>query len=102
MANEVGQDIARVHVADNGSFRNVHAEFFALAPVLVFTHAVNAVVGTTVRVVAKREKRGHVTVGHKPDIATLAAIASVGSAECNRPLSAKTDTAGTAVASTYV
>ena len=55
-----------------------------------------------VRVVAERDERAHVAVGHQPHVATVAAVATVRTTEGHRPLTAERHAAGTAVATTHV
>jgi NADH:ubiquinone oxidoreductase subunit 6 (subunit J) len=80
----------------------MHNEFLALAPVLVFAHAVNAVFGSAVGVVAKSEKRRHVAVGNEPYVASVAAVAAVGAAEGFWAFATETDAASSAVTAAHV
>ena len=102
MVGEVGQQLAGVQVGRDRAFRHHHLERLATLAVLVLALAVHAVLGATVRVVAKREQRRDVAVGDQPDIATLAAIAAVGSAECLGSLTPERRTAGATIAAAYI
>ena len=102
MVCEVGEQLARVHVGDHGTFRHEHLKVFAAPTVEVFALTVHAVLRSTVRMVAEGQQRGHVAIGDEPDVATLAAVAAVGATERHRAFATERHTAGSTVASAYV
>ena len=53
---EIGQQLAAVHVADDGSLGDLHLELGSALAVLVLAHAVHAVAGDAVRVIAEGEQ----------------------------------------------
>ncbi len=77
-------------------------ERLAALAVLVLALAVHAVAGPAVGMVAERQQRGHVAIGHQPDVAALAAVAAVGAAERHGALTTERDAAGSAVAAAYI
>ena len=99
---QVGQNFSGVHVTHHGSFRNLHLETLSAAPVQIFAFAVHAVTRDSVRVIAKSQQRRHVAVGHQPDVAALAAVATIGSTHGNRTFTAERHTAGPSVAGAHV
>jgi len=65
---------------DNCAFRDKYDEVFGASAVHFFALTMHAALGTTVRMVLEGEKRGNISVGDEPNIATSAAISAVGSA----------------------
>jgi hypothetical protein len=80
----------------------MHHEFFSLAPVLVFTHAVNTVFSSTVGVVAKSQQGRIVAVGYEPHIASVTAVSTVWTSECFGAFATETDAASSAVTAAHV
>jgi hypothetical protein len=76
--NEVGQHRA-LEVVDNCALRDKNDEVVGASAVHFFALAMHAALGSTVRMVFEGEKRGDISVGNEPDIATSAAISAVGS-----------------------
>jgi hypothetical protein len=80
----------------------MHHEFFSLAPVLVFTHAVNAIFSSTVGVIAKSQQGRNVAVGNEPYIASVTAVSAVWTSECFGAFATETDAASSAVTAAHV
>jgi hypothetical protein len=99
---EVGQNFVRVHVANNGSFRNLDQHFLATAAMQIFTHSVHAVACSSVGMIAKGQQRRHIVVGLKPYRTAVATVAAVWATESNWTLSTEADAACTTVASANV
>jgi hypothetical protein len=80
----------------------MHHEFFSLAPVLIFAHAVNAIFSSTVGVVAKSQQGRNVAVGNEPYIASVTAVSAVWTSECFGAFATETDAASSAVTAAHV
>ncbi len=79
----------------------ISIDFAALA-VQILALAVNSVVGTAMRVVAKRQQGRHVVIGDQPDVAALAAVAAVRAALHDRALTSERHAARAAIAAAHV
>ena len=99
---KVGKNLARVHVANHGSFGNLDHHFLAATTMQILTHSMHAVACSTVGMVAKGQQRRHIVIGLKPHRTAVTAVATVWATKCNWALSAEADTACTTVASANV
>ena len=61
---QVGQNFAGIQIFHHGSLRNIHNEVGSTTTVQVLAHAVHAVSGSTVRVIAECQQRSNVVIGH--------------------------------------
>jgi hypothetical protein len=77
--DQVGQHLA-VLGTDDGTRGDRDLDALAGPAVAALPAAVGAVGGPAERVVAEGEERGHVVVGHQPDVAARTAVAAVGAA----------------------
>jgi hypothetical protein len=82
-----------VELVDDRALGDMDLEVGAPFAVQVLAPAVGAAGRPPVRVVAERQQRGDVAVGHQPHLAPAAAIASVGAAVGDRTLAAEADAA---------
>jgi hypothetical protein len=102
VVGQIRQQFARVQIGCNGSLWHRYFERFTAPAVLVLALAVHTVFCPPVRVIAKGKQRGNVAVSDEPDIATLAAIATVRSTECLRAFASERRTAGSTIAAAYI
>ena len=102
VVQQLGEHLAGVQVGDDGALGHGDLQRLAALAVEVLALAVDAVAGAAVGVVAERQQRGHVVVGDEPDVAALAAVAAVRSAEGDRTLPAERHAARAAVAAAHV
>ena len=93
VAGQVGQGDVAVELVDDRALRDVDLEVGAPLAVQVLAPAVGTTGRPPVRMVAEGQQRGDVAVGHQPDLAAAAAIASVGAAVGDRTLPAEADAA---------
>jgi hypothetical protein len=91
--HQVGEYFTRVHVFSDSAFRNSDVEIFSTATMKVFALAVNAIAGATVWVVTKSQKRRRIAVSNQPDIATFAAVSTIGSTKGHRTFTTEAHTA---------
>jgi hypothetical protein len=54
--HQVGEYFTRVHVFSDSAFRNSDVEIFSATTMKIFAFAVNAIAGTTVRVITESQK----------------------------------------------
>ena len=76
VTGQVGELRAVAVVEHNGAHRDGHLGVVAACSVAVVARAVRSVGGAAVRMVAKRQQRRHVAVGHQPHVAAGAAVAA--------------------------
>jgi hypothetical protein len=63
---------------------------------------VNAIARTAVWVVTESEKRRYVSISDKPDVSTLSAISTIGSAKGHRTFTTEADTACATISTTDI
>ena len=102
VVRQVGEHLTGVHVVRDRALGHLDLERLAALAVLILALAVHAVGRTTVRVVLEREQRRDVAVGDEPDVAAVAAVATVRAAERLGALATERHTAGSAVTTTHV
>ena len=100
--DELGEQLVRVQVEHRGTHRHGDLERLAAAAVEVLALAVDAVVGSAVRVIAERQERRHVVVGDQPHVAAVAAVTAVRAADGDGTLAPEADTARAAVTTASV
>lgn len=59
-------------------------------------------IGPTMRMVSKREQRGHIAVCHEPDVAALTAVSTIGTTARHKLLATEGNTARSAISPTNV
>ena len=68
----------------------------------VLALSVHPITRDAVRMIPESEQRRDVAIGYQPDIATLATVAAIGPAHCDRTLASERDAAGATVAGAHV
>jgi hypothetical protein len=95
-ALQVNEKLA-VHGKDHGAKGNGDIDIFSAFAVLAFRGAVLAVSGAAKRVILKAQQRGLIVISHKPDIAAITAVATIGPAFGHVRFTAKTDASRPAI-----
>jgi hypothetical protein len=99
---EIGEELSRVHVSNDGALRNLDFDRLATPPVQVLPFPVNSVSGDPMRVIAKCEKRCNIAVGDQPDFSTASAVAAVWSTHRDGPFATERDATRPAIACTHI
>jgi len=86
---DLGDDLARLGVAENRTRRHRHDDVRAPAPALVRPHAVLATLGHPVVAVSVVEQRREIGITADDDAPAAAAIAAVGAAHRGPPFSSE-------------
>ena len=102
VVDEIGEHVPPVVVAHDRALGHRDHRVGAAGPVAALALPVDAVVGPPMRMVAKREQRRDVAIGHEPDVAAVAAVAAVRAALRDVRLAAERDAARAAVTAVHM
>lgn len=95
--HQIGQHHA-IEIVDHGALGNVDDEIIGPGSMLLLPLTVGAALGPTVGMVLERQQRGDVAIGHEPDIAASATVATVRTTLGDMGFASKRHTAGAAIA----
>ena len=101
LVDEVG-DHGPFGIGDGRAEGNRYHEIASPGTVLAPAGPVTAVFGPAERVVTERQQRGHVVIGHQPDVAAVTPVAAVGTSIGDVGLPSERDAPGSPVATTHV
>ena len=101
VCGEVADDLVGFDVVHDGADRHRDGDVLSALAVHLPAHAVLAALRAELLLVAEVDQRVEVLVGLQPDVAAVATVAAVGTAERNELLAPETDGAVAAIAGGY-
>ena len=102
MVGQVGQQLAGVQIRDDRALGHRDLQVLAALSVLILALAVHAVLRAPVWMITEGQQRGDVAISNQPDVATLAAVATIGAPERFGSFATERRAAGATIAAAYI